>query len=128
MQAFIKEVLGLDMKVVVRSDSSAAIGMANRTGPGRVKHLQLKSLFVQELVAQGKVKLEKIGTKVNTADLGTKHLTFERMRELLDLLDIELEESSGLQSQSDDVDEADVVMTSTPANKVTKKPKRRLDC
>jgi len=90
-QAMIEEVLGIKMKVVVRTDSTAAMGIATRAGPGRIKHLDLKSLFVQEVVAQGKVKIEKVGTKVNTSDLGTKHLTAERMRELLELLQIKVD-------------------------------------
>jgi hypothetical protein len=56
------------------SDSSAARGMCKRTGVGKVKHMQVRFLWVQERVATKEISIESIDTTLNTADLGTKYL------------------------------------------------------
>jgi hypothetical protein len=64
------------------TDSSAARGMACRTGPGRVKHLETRWLWIQERVREKSISLGKVDTKVNPADLGTKVLDGETVRRL----------------------------------------------
>ena len=39
---------GLSMQLEVRSDATAAIGMVSRLGLGRVRHLAVSDLWVQE--------------------------------------------------------------------------------
>ena len=54
-----------------------------RSGPGRVKHVDLKMIFIQELVKKKIVDVRKIGTLNNPADLLTKAVdqtTLERDR------------------------------------------------
>ena len=70
----------------VRSDSSAARGMCHRQGPGKVKHLSIKKLFVQELVQNKVISLDKVGADENRADIGTKHLTRARLEQLVRML------------------------------------------
>ena len=61
--------------------------MIQRRGVGRVRHLDVRFLHLQELLREGKIRaIEKIGTKVNKADIRTKALTGERLSELLDML------------------------------------------
>jgi hypothetical protein len=62
------------------TDSAAGIGMASRLGPARVKHIQMKQLFVQQLINAKRVALRKIPGKDNSSDIGTKVLP---TRELL---------------------------------------------
>ena len=38
--------LGVDLTLVEAVDSSAAVGMVNRSGVGRVRHLDVKDLWV----------------------------------------------------------------------------------
>ena len=47
-------------KVKVLIDSSAAKGILQRTGCGKVKHLEARQLWVQESVAQKKTEIQKI--------------------------------------------------------------------
>ena len=47
---------------MVHTDSTAARAMALRSGPGRVKHVDLKMMFIQELVKAKIVEVRKIGT------------------------------------------------------------------
>ena len=64
-------------------DSSAARGITTRQGVGRVKHLQIRTLFLQDLHKQGTISVHPVGTKENTADIGTKPLSAKRIKLLL---------------------------------------------
>jgi len=71
-----------EIKAVAHSDSSAARGMTGRTGPGRVKHLQTRFLWLQERVREKAIEIAKVDGKENVADLGTKILDGETVRRL----------------------------------------------
>ena len=43
----------------LHTDSSAAKGMANRKGLGKVRHIEVSQLWVQQEVAAGRVKVIK---------------------------------------------------------------------
>ena len=77
------EAYGGKLTAVVRTDSSAGKAIASRRGPGKLRHLQLKQLFVQDLVTRKRVYLEKEKGDSNVADLGTKSLARERMEMLM---------------------------------------------
>ena len=74
---------GKRCKVNLYLDSSAARGIITRQGVGRVKHLQIRTLFLQELHKQGTLSVHPVGTKENTADIGTKPLSGKRIKLLL---------------------------------------------
>ena len=58
--------------------------MLNRLGAGsRLKHVQTKFFFVQELVRSGRIKTSKVDTKENPADIGTKSLGASSLQPLL---------------------------------------------
>ena len=63
---------GLEMDLVVASDSSAARGTASRRGLGKLRHVQTRYLWIQERVAKNELKIVAVGTKQNVADLCTK--------------------------------------------------------
>ena len=67
---------GVDMRTPVRvcSDASAAIGIAQRRGMGKIRHIETNQLWLQEKVACGSVEIEKISTDDNLADHLTKPL------------------------------------------------------
>ena len=68
----------------VRTDSSAAIGIAFRAGlGGRARHIRVQYLWIQEVVSDRGLQLEKVGTKENVADAMTKHLAREALEEHL---------------------------------------------
>ena len=52
-------------------DSSAARGVLNRTGWGRIRHLELKQLWVQDLVKRGLVHMAWFPRSKNAADILT---------------------------------------------------------
>ena len=72
-QSIMKD-LGLDTPVCVWTDSSAALGIATRSGLGKLRHLETHMLWVQEKVRTGAIAVRKVRGDVNPADLFTKHL------------------------------------------------------
>ncbi len=63
-----------DVTVCVGVDSSAAIGVCRRTGVGKIRHLDTRLLWVQDMVRAGSIAVEKVAGEENPADLLTKHL------------------------------------------------------
>ena len=61
------------MELEVLTDASAARGVIQRQGAGRVKHLSVKQLWVQERETKGELKISKIPRLLNYADLLTHH-------------------------------------------------------
>ena len=66
--------LGIKMSnpIKLNSDASAAIGISNRIGSGKVRHIEVTQLWLQEKVLNGKIALSKVGTEENLADALTK--------------------------------------------------------
>ena len=69
------------MVINLHTDSSAAKSLVSRSGPGKKsKHIELKYLFLQELIQDGQVRIRKVGTHDNYADLMTKYLSGDTTR------------------------------------------------
>ena len=90
---------GKRCKVNLYLDSSAARGIITRQGVGRVKHLQIRTLFLQELHKQGTLSVHPVGTKENTADIGTKPLSGKRIKLLLHWLGFQDENNEPVGSE-----------------------------
>ena len=85
IQAYCKD-LGMDTKCELYCDSSAALGISQRAGIGKVRHLRTQGLWVQEVRVSGRIIYKKVlGTK-NPADLMTKHMPAELTRQRLETL------------------------------------------
>ena len=63
---------GLELKLEVLSDSSAARGMSQRQGLGKMRHVQTRYLWVQERVKEGHMKVLPVRGKNNPAEVLTK--------------------------------------------------------
>ena len=74
--------------IKVRTDSEAARSFVSRRGLGRMRHLEIRDLWLQEEVAKGTVKVERVRGVENPADLMTKVLTREEIRERLERMSI----------------------------------------
>ena len=64
--------MGEELKAVVRSDSSAALAMPQRVGLGKVRHLAVQYLWIQERHSKKELDLRKVKGEHNPADLLTK--------------------------------------------------------
>ena len=71
---------GVATHVRVWLDSSAARGVFQRQGVGKIRHLEAKSLWVQEGLKRKQFELRAVGTEENTADIGTKALNEAKLQ------------------------------------------------
>ena len=65
------------------TDSSAAKGMASRRGLGKVRHVEVNQLWVQQKVGSGEIELKKVEGTNNLADALTKHVDREDIQKHL---------------------------------------------
>ena len=72
-----------EVSVVLKTDSSAAIGTSARRGLGKLRHVELRYLWLQEVVQEGRAKIEKIKGTINPADILTKPKAAKEMAEQL---------------------------------------------
>ena len=66
---------GEDLHGVVYADSTAALAITKRKGSGKLRHINIGMLWLQEKELQKDVEFEKVSGTANPADLMTKHLT-----------------------------------------------------
>ena len=79
---------GVEVQLEIHSDATAAIGIASRQGLGRIRHIAVADLWIQQRIKAGDFQAYKVGTKENIADLMTKALDEQRMGELLDAMSV----------------------------------------
>ena len=65
----------VDLYLELSLDSSAAKGICQRRGSGKVKHLEVKQLWLQEKVLQKEIKMNKIPRAINPSDCLTHYWT-----------------------------------------------------
>ena len=65
---------GMCLDARIYSDASAAIGMVNRTGAGKLRHVRVQYLWLQDKVRMGELHVAKVAGEDNPADLLTKHV------------------------------------------------------
>ena len=60
-----------EVPLQLKTDSSAAKGTMTRRGSGRIKHLTVKQLWIQEAIRNYQIEVLKISRDYNSADLLT---------------------------------------------------------
>ena len=68
---------GIQADRLVKSDAVAAIGMVKRQGLGRIRHLAVADLWIQQKAREGVVNYEKLEGSKNTSDILTKPVEAE---------------------------------------------------
>ena len=90
--------LGVDLTIALETDSSAAKAVAQRRGVGKIRHLHTPLLWLQRRIGAGEIKVFMVDGKLNEADVGTKALTADQLRAIVDRLDfVFLEGSSDME-------------------------------
>ena len=92
VQAAAKElgIVAEDMTIEMATDSSAAKSYASRRGAGRVRHIEVRQLWLQQAVADGRFHLVKVLGTQNPADILTKYKSLGECRALLADVNIEV--------------------------------------
>ena len=75
----------------VLTDSAAAKSFVSRRGLGKMRHIELRELWLQKEVGEGKVIVSKMPGAQNPADAMTKFLGRTQLQDRLRLLSIDLE-------------------------------------
>ena len=73
-------------KLKLAGDATAASGIANRRGAGRVRHIETRTLWLQRHITERRIVLEREPGVSNPADLGTKHLDAGKVKEIITIL------------------------------------------
>ena len=71
--------LGIKTNIKMYTDATAAIGICRRRGLGKVRHLHVSDLWIQDRLKRGDFTLTKVAGSDNPADLLTKHVSRELM-------------------------------------------------
>ena len=81
-----------DMENVIKlyTDSSAAKSFVCRRGLGRMRHLEIRDLWIQKEVAEGRLEVFKVPGDENPADLMTKILGIKEIQIRLQRMNIRM--------------------------------------
>ena len=67
--------IGQEFKVAMQVDASAALGVIQRRGVGKIRHLETGALWIQEKRLRDIISFNKTPGVLNTADLFTKNVS-----------------------------------------------------
>lgn len=84
------------VSIILVSDRSGARGVAARQGVGKIRHLDVRTLWLQQRVKDKEIITQRIATDENVSDLGTKHLTRARLQYLTSKLPYGMTWGSGI--------------------------------
>ena len=70
---------GRKLKLVMYADSSAAIALSKRRGAGKLRHINVSALWIQDIQDREGAQYLKIDGTKNPADLMTKYLVRDKI-------------------------------------------------
>ena len=82
----ILEDMGIKLSVRLHTDATTGRAIATRKGLGKVRHIAVNELWLQEKVQQEAVSILKIKNKFNLADLLTKYLSKNGIEQIIDFM------------------------------------------
>ena len=71
--------LGIHVQLEILTDATAAIGICRRRGSGKIRHLHVSDLWIQDRLKTCDFKLTKVLGADNPADFLTKHVARDIM-------------------------------------------------
>ena len=91
LQAMARD-FGTELAPWMYVDATAAMGVAQRVGLGKLRHLDTQSLWLQQAIRQKRIGLSKVLGTVNPADLMTKYTDSSTLERLLVIMSLERRE------------------------------------
>ena len=82
------EDFGMCVRPHLHVDASAAIGMAQRKGLGKVRHLDTQRLWIQDALRERRVFVHKVAGTENMADMMTKVVEAKVLTKLMEKLNL----------------------------------------
>ena len=71
--------LGMHAEIEISTDAEAAKGIAARKGLGKVRHIEVNQLWLQDRVAKGDISVRKVKGTENLADALTKYVSAKEL-------------------------------------------------
>ena len=68
--------IGIPFDIMLKTDASAALGVVNRRGVGKTRHIDTQELRLQSAVRNRELEVQKAGEE-NVADILTKYVKTE---------------------------------------------------
>ena len=68
LQSALKD-LGIDVKIGLEIDAKATLGIVSRQGLGKLKHVEVHDVWLQEAIKRERLSAKKIPRATNTVDL-----------------------------------------------------------
>ena len=62
------------LSCIISGDSSAEVAISNKCGCGKLRHINIGELWIQEKIAEQAIELRKVAGEKNPADMLTKHV------------------------------------------------------
>ena len=93
--------LGREISAEVLVDSTAALAVTQRKGNGKLRHVRVGQMWVQEVAENEELRFNKVLGTENPADACTKHLTsakLENFTQMIDMVDRDGRSDLGLQA------------------------------
>ena len=78
--------LGTPVELMLFADSNAARAITQKKGLGRMRHVEIRQLWLQSELREGRVQVQRVPTKQNVADILTKVLARARLLELCSMI------------------------------------------
>ena len=89
IKGFLSEILSTEEIITIFCDNQSALHlMKNLVYHEQSKHIDVKLHFIRDVIYNGNVKVDKIGTEDNPADALTKVLPVTRFKYLLSLVNV----------------------------------------
>ena len=92
------EGLGCRLEAEVFVDSSAELGVVGRKGSGKLRHIRVGQLWVQQAAEDEVLAYKKIDGKRNPADCCTKNVNQTILDAALDWIELEIREGRAQES------------------------------
>jgi hypothetical protein len=71
-------------------DATAGAAIGSRRGVGRVKHLNTTFLWVQDYITSNRIKIVKVHTTANYADILTKAVSGPLLKSMMESMHLKL--------------------------------------
>ena len=81
--------LGMEFNISMSDDANSTLGMLHRRGLGKLRHVDVTKLWLQDVVKQKGLEVKKIPGSENPADMMTKYLPNQTISSYMDFLAFE---------------------------------------
>ena len=96
LQNLLAQFYGETFAIKIFCDSMPSIAVASRQGVGKIRHLETRFLWLQDLIQTGRIQIEKCASLYNKADLLTKQLLPKKLEQAVAAVGLSREASDSL--------------------------------